>query len=94
VSGNDINERNRYLVDNFEIIDYEGVGSLSFSIKIKGKVSGVFYLLKVIRKLKYGKYQKRAYNYFVKYKAIVSIHRILSVGSNSIRMQAPPYLLG
>lgn len=48
-------DRNRYLIDNFEVLDFVSVGSLSHSIKLRGKTSGALYLLKVIRKLKYGK---------------------------------------
>ncbi|CDW88098.1 protein kinase domain containing protein [Stylonychia lemnae] len=65
-------DRNRFLIDNFEVLEFLSVGSLSHSIKLRGKTSGALYLLKVIRKLKYGKQQKKAHAYFLKYKAVVS----------------------
>lgn len=55
------------------MIGYESLGSLSFSVRLKGKINGALYLLKVIRKLKFGKQQKKAHVYFLKYKAIVSV---------------------
>jgi hypothetical protein len=48
-------DRNRYLYENFEFIDFTSIGSLSNSMKLKGRTTGTYYLLKCVRKLKYGK---------------------------------------
>lgn len=48
-------DRNRYLIDNFEMVEYISMGSLSYTYKLRGKTTGAYYAMKCIRKLKYGK---------------------------------------
>ena len=65
-------DKNRYLIDNFDILETISIGSLSQCFKLRGKTSGANYLLKVNRKVKYGSKKKSVYNLFIKYKSIVS----------------------
>ena len=39
-------DRNRYLIENFELLELMSVGSLSYSYKLRGKTTGAFYLMK------------------------------------------------
>lgn len=61
ITDNNIADRNRYLNENFEFIEYISVGSLSCSIKIRGKTTGTLYLLKCVRKLKFRNQHKKAH---------------------------------
>ena len=64
-------DKNRYLIDNFDILETISIGSLSSCYKLRGKTSGASYLLKVTRKIKYGSKKRSVYTYFMKYKSIV-----------------------
>jgi hypothetical protein len=72
-------DKNKFLIENFDIFETVSVGSLSQCFKVRGKTSGANYLLKVTRKVKYGSKKKSVYSLFMKYKSIVS-GVILTVG--------------
>jgi hypothetical protein len=54
-------DKNRYLIDNFDILETISIGSLSTCYKLRGKTSGASYLLKVTRKIKYGSKKRSVY---------------------------------
>ena len=61
-------DRNRFLIDNFDMVEFNNLGPLSYQLKLRGKTTGTLYLMKCIRKIKYGKFQKKAHAYFSRYK--------------------------
>lgn len=49
-------DRNRFLIDNFDLVEFNNLGPLSYQVKLRGKTTGTIYLMKCIRKIKYGKF--------------------------------------
>ena len=74
-------DRNKFLIENFEFIEFVSVGSLSCSLKIKGKTTGSYFLLKCLRKIKFRNLHKKAHQNYLKFKAVVSGNILVSPSS-------------
>ncbi len=49
-------ERNRFMIENYDVIDILATGAFTYRLKVRYKVTGVAYQMKIQRKVKYGKH--------------------------------------
>jgi hypothetical protein len=61
-------ERSKFFIENYEIMECFSVGAHSSMWKAKNKNNRMIFLLKIIRKFKYGKGYKKVFSLMQKYK--------------------------
>lgn len=68
--GENNNDKSKQFVENYDIIEPMSVGAHSTIWKVRSRITGQFFVLKIIKKIKYGRHWRKLLTHFQKYKLI------------------------
>jgi len=68
--GENNQEKCKHFVDNYDMIELLSVGAHSVIWKVRSRITGQFFVLKIVKKIKYGRHWRKLLPHFQKYKTI------------------------